>query len=689
MWQNRGYIDANAREHGVHTGDNNSNAANAKNCASNSATDSSLLDLEKRVSEPLEIGKHTLEYGEDDEELGESMLREVLQFLSVIVGFGNKKRSAEEESLLRECLPCLEKLAITADDAEKMIANSRTVSEADVASGIYSGEGKIPMRLSEIAIDISLAIMTRSKPAGFDMESSSENSAEDVTNVVDKFNKVLIDAATKYLISSDAGARAYGIHTVVLSMRAVMDTFPPVPIVGISPACGVEDVSTADQAVRNLLESNELKCASSGVSKRVLIEEIDSEECVGEDEDEIDSSDDNEKDRSSAISHEDMQSDCLDRALDLLLTYALNDDESFVYLAVIHALWKLSELRRDLVLSKLLYYLKQPLDFEQYSSSTNNGSNSRSKHSQTKIPTISTTPVIVSMRSRILMIEVLNRIVRHAGPTIHPTVHEMVPICIDLVSSIRAEYHKMPGATSNVSTESIHNGAGTGTGVDRMVAVDIVRNMRILQPSLCMDGKGPDSASAHTTTLTQVEVDRAVEVGGLVLLRQSVISLLAVCIGVLGYGMSAHMYHLLDMVQGVLNMENVSSTNSNSGAKSNEKAQINTTTTQAAISSRRGVAFLLYHLVDTLQDRVFYLPVSKSASNYLSILYSCIKTVSTDRDSVARHHGEMCLSLFNELVKMSFIPSRSDKELLHVRTNHLENSAILKDINNSVYKNGH
>jgi hypothetical protein len=204
-----------------------------------------------------------------------------------------------------------------------------------------------------------------------------------------------------------------------------------------------------------------------------------------------------------------------------------------------------------------------------------------------------------SARNRALLAEALAVVLRRAGAAAPPFIPGLVAACVKV--------------------------ARTRPSTADAALVDAAVNLRTNRVTV---GRGTDAADGSQSS---ADVDAAVAVADLAILRQSALSLLAEGVVLAGWSANAPSTRLIDVVDiatGVLAME--------------------TAPSQAATSSRRSAAFLLRHLIAGLGAKLIQMD---NGGLYLKDAYRSLKLSIGDRDTVVQFHSMAALGALDEMMR--------------------------------------
>jgi len=494
---------------------------------------------------------------EDCEEHVETMST-ILSLLSSIVVLGSKDRPREEEESLRACLPALRQVAA-------IRAGAIVQEQGSDTTAVEAAHQKSVLVLVETAVDVALLIMTRGQAPG--PAATPVAPAVGVSSA--SYERVLLETRDKYLMSGDPSLRAYGVSIVTVRLREVLTVLD-----------GAE---------------TEERCqpGPASPSGRKLIEVV------------------GEETRDSAPAVEPVASAMRDGVLtltvDVLLTHALLDAESFVFLAAVHSLWRLGDLNRRLVVDKLLFYLQQ----------------------EAVMPVEGVgSQFVPSCKNKMLLVETLARVVRRAGAAAPVYVAQVLPVAMRMVRAVHKE----------VDRSLIDSTLGNG-GAAAAAHVDVLTKMKVVAVAGISEEDGGSNAVA------QRAVEALISGAEQVLLRQSILSLVAECLAVSGYSAGKYIVDVVGLMSGILRLEQPRPADSADQA-------------QARMSARRTAAFCLRYVVNGLEQKLFQ--NMSLESDQLRLIYEALKIAAADKqDKVTKFHGEVGLSVLAQNIQLQLFPQLS------------------------------
>jgi hypothetical protein len=284
-----------------------------------------------------------------------------------------------------------------------------------------------------------------------------------------------------------------------------------------------------------------------------------------------------------------------------LLLHMLGDDESFVYLAAVHALSRVVDMNRKLLIPSLLEIFS--------------GRN--------------TTPM--SLKIRAALGEVLSLSLRRArdlAPFFVPTiVSECLRICRQRVY--------LPHSTS-----------GEIDGIDANLS-----QMKIQIPTLTT-AEVEEKSDAEIGEMNRV-IDTYSNAADLIYFRQSAYSLLSEAMACGGWTATKYLNDTLDLALGTLLLEHNHRTSRATSASGDTPPGV---PHQENMIMRRSSVFLVKYILLTLKEKLFQLS-NPSSGNNLKLIKRMLTICCRDDDQVVSYQAQRGLYILEELVKQQFVPN--------------------------------
>ena len=296
----------------------------------------------------------------------------------------------------------------------------------------------------------------------------------------------------------------------------------------------------------------------------------------------------------------------------------LRDEESFVYLNVLHAIGGLANSDRARVFDHLL---------AAFSADLNNIS------------------PILSLRHRGMVGEALAVVLRRAGDAAPPLVPRLVSACLRVVRT-------RPTAAQSSAVESKVNLLTMRISKDDDICTANNNNANNDNDDVVVDDDDDDEDNAasrrrrrQNAVAAEAKVEAKIEASrrltdfaalsaDAILLRQSAVSLLAESMAAAGWSAARHLADVLDVAIGILTME---------------AHQL-----QSARASRRSAAFLLRYTLAGLHDKIFVM----DDGDHLEAAYRVLKLACRDRDEVVAFHSEAGIAILEEIMISLLTPEQ-------------------------------
>jgi hypothetical protein len=293
-----------------------------------------------------------------------------------------------------------------------------------------------------------------------------------------------------------------------------------------------------------------------------------------------------------------------------LLIQMLDDQESFVYLAAVHALARIVDMNRKLLIPSLL---------EIFGGKGN----------------ISETPVTLKIRAALG--EVLSICIRRARDLVPLFVPSIVAECLQIC---RNRVYLPPPSSSPSSPSSASSGIET--------------NLSKMQIHVNLE----ESEVSEKTDAEIAKINETIESVSLaadsIYLRQSAYSLLSEAIACGGWTATKYLSDTLDVAIGTLQLEYNSHRHHRHPNSSANPQQHQQQHQQENLIMRRSSIFLIKYILQGLQEKLFYIPFG---GNYLKdikrILTVCCRE---NEDAIVSFQAQRGLFLLEEMVKEQLRP---------------------------------